>query len=123
MAKPFSNDLRYRLVEAVRSGLSRRKTAELFQVSVSCVIMLMQKVDATGEIKPARFGGFKTSPLAGRATDIRGWVPERSDITIVELQSKLPKSGTRSSPAAIVRFLQQLGLTQKQDRDCRRAVS
>lgn len=113
MAKPFSNDLRWKMVETVRGGLSRRQTAGLFKVSVSCVIKLMQKVDATGEVAPARFGGFKTSALVGREADIRGWIEARPDITLSELQSKLQEAGTRSSPAAIARFLQRLGLTRK----------
>jgi transposase len=113
MAKPFSNDLRWKMVETVRSGLSRRQTAELFKVSISCVIKLMQRVDATGDVAPARFGGFKTSPLATREADIRSWVAERSDITLAELQAKLEDAGTTSSLAAIGRCLQRLGLTRK----------
>lgn len=113
MPRPYSNDLRQRMVDTVRSGMSRRKTAELFQVSISCVIKLMQRVDLTGDIKPAQFGGFKTSPLTKREPDIRVWIAETPEITIVELQSRLAKEGTTSSPAAIARFLKRLGLTRK----------
>ena len=116
MAKPFSNDLRLRLVESVRSGVSRRQTAALFQVSVSRVIKLMQKVDATGEVAPTRFGGFKTSPLVEHESDIRGWVAEQPEIMLAELRLKLLEAGTSSSSSAIARFLTRLGLTRKKRR-------
>jgi transposase len=119
MAKPFANDLRWKMVETVRRDLSRRQTAERFQVSVSCVVKLMQRVEATGDVAPARFGGFESSPLATREADIRSWVAERSDITLAELQAKLEDAGTISSLAAIARCLQRLGLTRKKDRDRR----
>lgn len=101
------------MVDTVRSGVSRRKTAELFQVSVSCVIKLMQRVDETGDVRPARFGGFKTSPLTRHEHDIRAWIRETPEITIAELPSQLAEGGTTSSHAAIARFLQRLGLTRK----------
>lgn len=113
MAKPFSNDLRRKMVEAVQGGLSRRQTAKVFKVSVSCVIKLMQRFDVTGDVAPAQFGGFKTSPLSQREADIRAWIGECSDVSLVELREKLEKTGTQSSPPALARYLQQLGLTRK----------
>jgi transposase len=101
MAKPFSNDLRWKMVESVRCGLSRRKTSERFQVSVSCVIKLMQRIEATGDVASARFGGFKSSPRATREADIRSWVRARSDITPAELQAKLDDAGTTGRDRAV----------------------
>ena len=113
MAKPYSNELRQRMVGTVRSGVSRRRTAEIFQVSISCVIKLMQRFEATGGVAPAQFGGFKTSPLTRHENDIRAWIAEAPEITIAELQSRLAHGGTTSSPASISRFLNKLGLTRK----------
>ena len=113
MARPYSNDLRRRMVESVGSGVSRRRTAAIFQVSVSCVIKLMQRVDETGDVGPSRFGGFKTSPLTRHEHDIRAWIRETPEITIAEMHSRLAAGGTSSSPAAIARFLKRLGLTRK----------
>lgn len=86
MARPFSKDLRWKkMVETVRNGLSRRQTAQLLKVSFSCVVKMMQRVDATGDVAPASFGGFKTSPLAQHEAHICSWIDERSDITLAEL--------------------------------------
>lgn len=116
MPRPYSNDLRQRVVLTVENGASRRQAAKLFKVSVSFVIKLMQRVQATGEVSPARFGGYKVSPLAAHDADLRRWIAERSDVTIAELQVRLLERGTRSSPAAIARVLAKLGLTRKKRR-------
>jgi len=80
------------------------------------VIKLLQRVRATGDVSPAQFGGYKVSPLAAHEADLRRWVAERSEITIVELQALLLERGTRTSPAALARFLGKLGLTRKKRR-------
>ena len=84
MPRPYSNDLRQKVVLTVENGASRRQAAKLFKVSVSFVIKLLQRVQATGEVSPAQFGGYKTSPLKTHEADLRRWVAERSDITIVQ---------------------------------------
>ena len=58
MAKPYSQDLRGRLVRAVLAGQSRRKAARSFEVSASCVIKLMQQVATTGGCLPQKFGAI-----------------------------------------------------------------
>ena len=116
MPRPYSNDLRRKIALTVETGRSCRQTAELFKVSVSFVIKLMQRVQATGDVSPARFGGYKVSPLAAHEADLRRWVAERSEITIAELQALLSGRGTRTSPAALARCLAKLGLTRKKRR-------
>ena len=56
-AKPYSEDLKRRMVRAVEAGRSCHEEARLFGVSPSCVIKLMQRCRATGEVRPAKFGG------------------------------------------------------------------
>jgi putative transposase len=121
MPRPYSNDLRRKIVETVASGASCRQAAGQFKVSVSFAIKLMQRVRATGDVSPAQFGGYKVSPLAAHEADLRRWVAERSEITIAELQALLLERGTRTSPAALARFLGKLGLTRKKDGESRRA--
>jgi transposase len=43
MTRPYSVDLRERVVRAVESGVSCRATAAKFEVSVSFVVKLMQR--------------------------------------------------------------------------------
>jgi putative transposase len=116
MPRPYSNDLRRKIVETVESGTSCRQTAGQFKVSVSFVIKLLQRVRATGDVSPAQFGGYTVSPLVAHEADLKRWVAERSEITIAELQTLLAERGTRTSPAALARFLGKLGLTRKKRR-------
>jgi transposase len=51
----LSDDLRERVVHAVRHrGLSRTVAAKRFGVSIATAVRWLQRLDATGEISPAR---------------------------------------------------------------------
>lgn len=53
MARPFSLDLRERIVVAVETGSSRRAAAMMFAVSESCTNRLVQRWKQTGSVPPA----------------------------------------------------------------------
>ncbi|MGH6848640.1 MAG: hypothetical protein ACREC0_14765 [Methylocella sp.] len=76
MASPYSRDLRERMVRAVLSGQSRREVARLRDVSVSCGTKLMQRLDATGECRPRKFGFDKRYALAGHQDKVRALAAE-----------------------------------------------
>jgi len=63
MARPYSVDLRERVVRAVEAGASRRATAAQYDVSPSFVIKLMQRWRRRGTVQPDRIGGSKRSTL------------------------------------------------------------
>ena len=65
MAKPCSLELRERVVDAVKSGASRREAADWFDVSPSSAIKWMQRRQATGSIAPKPSGSI--SPLEAHA--------------------------------------------------------
>jgi transposase len=77
MARPYSVDLRERVVRAVAAGASRRATAAKFEVSVSFVIKLMQRWLRRGTVQPDRIGGWKRSTLAAHAERVRALVAVR----------------------------------------------
>jgi len=113
MAKPYSRDLRERMVRAVQAGRSRHEVARMFEVSVSCVIKLMHRYDATGDVAPGKFGGHKRSALIGFEDKVRGLVAEQPDVTVTELWRKLTALGIKVGRSAVGRFLQRLQLTFK----------
>jgi len=59
MAKPFSDDLRERMVRAVEAGRSRHEVGRIFGVSASCVIKLMGRYRESGDFWQHKFGGDK----------------------------------------------------------------
>ncbi len=61
MAKPYSRDLRERMVRAVLAGQSRHVAARSFDVCASCVIKLMQRWQTTGHCLPQKFGAIRST--------------------------------------------------------------
>jgi transposase len=115
MAKPYSQDLRGRLVRAVLAGQSRRKAARSFDVSASCVIKLMQQFETTGGCLPQQFGGHKRHTLAAHEAKVRALVTAQPDLTITELWRKLTALEIKVGRSAVGRFLLYLQLTFKKN--------
>ena len=113
MTRPYSVDLRERVVRTVEAGVSRRATARRFEVSVSFVIKLMQRWRRQGTVEPEQYGGWKRPALAAHAGRVRGLLVVEPDLTIAELRSRLAAEGIHTSPAAISRFLTSEDLTRK----------
>jgi transposase len=116
MARPYSLDLRARVVEAVGSGLSRRAAARRFAVSESFVIKLLQRVAATGSAAPSPMGGRKPYALAAHEAVVQGLIETQPDITLDELRAELATRGIAVGRTSIARFLDHLRLTHKKRR-------
>src|SRR5215468_7727983 len=76
MPRPYSMDLRERVIEAIAGGASRRETAEQFGLSASVVIIWAQRYHATGNIAPKPSGG-SISPLEEHEDFILGLIKEQ----------------------------------------------
>ena len=120
MAKPYSQDLRDRLVLAVLSGQSRRNMARRFDVSSSYVIKLMQQWETTGNCLPRKFGGHKRHALAEQEDKVRALVAAQPDLTITALWKKLTALKIKVGRSAVWHFLLHLKLTYKKKRCTRR---
>jgi transposase len=65
MGKPYSDDLRERVVAAIEDGHTRVKVAELYNMALSTVGGFIKRKRETGSISPGKFGGYKTFALEG----------------------------------------------------------
>jgi putative transposase len=75
MGRPYSMDLRERVVEAVeKDGLSRRQAAARFGVSYSVAIGWLKRLRETGSVAPGQMGGHKPKKIAGAYRD---WLLQR----------------------------------------------
>jgi transposase len=119
MTRPYSVDLRERVMRTVEPGLSRRTTARRFEVSVSFVIKLVQRWRRQGTVEPEPYGGWKRPALAAHAGHVRDLLVAEPDLTIAELRARLAAEGIDTSPAAISRFLTSENLTRKKRRRTR----
>jgi len=103
MPKPYSMDLRERVIETVAAGASRREAAELYGVSASVVVIWVQRWEATGSIV-ARPSGGSVSPLEDHA-----------ELTLDEVVAAMAKARIAGSRTAVWRFYERHGITFKKN--------
>ena len=94
MPRPYSMDLRERVVGAVEAGMSRRAAARLFDVSESAAVKWSQRLRATGSVAPSPMGAPRGSKLDVHEALLLALLEERRDITLAELQARLGESGS-----------------------------
>ena len=122
MSKPLSVDLRERVVAAVDGGLSRRKAAERFGVSISSAIRWTAQVRRTGDVQPRRSGGDKRSGrIEAHARVILAAVEEKPDITLAELRDLLASQGLAVAVSTLWRFFARRKITLKKSPGMRRS--
>ena len=113
MAKPYSEDLRKRVVAAVESGLSRRRAAALFGVGISTVIHWVRRFRVTGSLAAKPMGGDHRS----RLTRERDWLLRRiaaePDLTLEELREELRERGVSVGYGTVWRFFAREDITFK----------
>ena len=116
MAKPYSIDLRERVVARVMSGESVRCVARAFDVSVSSVVKWSQRFRATGSTAPAQFGGYKRAILEPHRDYVRARFAEEPTLTLRGLQRDLAGRGVKVSYGAVWKFVHNEGLSFKKNR-------
>ena len=83
MAEPLSLDLRERVVEAVKGGMSRRRAAAHFRVGVSSAIRWVAQAEACGDLRPKPMGGDRRSAaIEAQADTILSLLAEEPDTTL-----------------------------------------
>lgn len=122
MAKPFSSDLRTRIVQEIEAGSSRRSVAERFRIAPSAAVKLHRRWRETGCVDPAPQGGDRRSGrIEALSEEILALVEASPDITLVEIAAHLEiKRGERFAPSTVHRFFQRRGITFKKNRARRR---
>lgn len=121
MAKPYSLDLRERVVAAVeRDGMSRSAAAARYGVAISTAIKWVRRSRATGSVSPGQMGGHRTAVLSGH----RDWLVDRAktDFTLRGLVAELAQRGVKVDYVQVWRFVHAEGLSFKKKRSSRRAT-
>ena len=124
MARPYSLDLRERVVAAVeKSGMSRRRAAAQFGVGVSTVINWVRRLRQTGSVAPGQMGGHKPKAIAG---EHRAWLLQRArekDFTLRGLVAELAERGLKVDYRSVWNFVHVEKLSFKKKRRGQRARS
>ena len=124
MAKPYSLDLRERVVAAVEEGgLSRRRAAAQFGGGISTVIGWVRRFRETGSVAPGQMGGHKPKAIRD---EHRAWLLERigaGDFTLRGLVSELAARGLKVDYRTVWNFVHAEKLSFKKNRRGQRAGS
>lgn len=115
MVRPYSMDLRERLVAAVEAGESRRSAARRFGVSASVAVKWLQRVHKTGSVAPDKLGGYRRPALEGEREWVLARIAEKPDLTLRALAAELSGRGVKAGPYAVWSFFQREGLTFKKN--------
>ena len=91
MGKPYSNDLRERVVAAIAAGHTREEVAELYNLPLSTVGRFIKRKRETGSVNPEKFGGYNTFALTPHTDLVKTLVAEQTDSTLAELKAHLAK--------------------------------
>ena len=115
MVRPYSNDLRERVVAAVLSGEASRAVAARFGVAVSSVVKWSQRHRTTGSVAPGQMGGHRKFVLEPHRAFIAERIGQNPNLTLHGLKAELAARGIAVSHDAIWRFLRREGLRFKKN--------
>ena len=114
MTRPYSNDLRERVVGAVERGeLSCRQAAAHYGVGISTAIKWVQRLRRTGSVSPSKIGGYRPKKLIG---SWRLWLLERcrgGDFTLRGLVAELAERGLKVDYRVVWAFVHAEQLSHK----------
>jgi transposase len=113
--KPYSMDLRQRVVEAYENGEGAQKElAEAFGVSLSWVEKLLCRWRQTGTVSPQPHGGGRQANITGKKLDrLKTLTEENPSATLEELRRK---GRFKGSIMSVFRALARLDITRKKSR-------
>jgi transposase len=114
--KPYSLDLRERVVARVVAGEPVRSVASAFDVSVSSVVKWSQRWRATGSAAAKPMGGKRRDVMAPARDYALARLAEEPSLTLRALQAELAGRGIRVSYGALWRFVHREGLSFKKRR-------
>jgi len=89
MGKPYSLDLRARVMAAIEGGMSTRAAAARFSIGIATAGAWARLKRATGDVRPARQGKPKGSVLDPHKDFILGVLKEAPDTTLDEMVERL----------------------------------
>lgn len=112
--KPYSEDLRVRIVRAVEDGMSKSATARLFGVSLSSVKRYMRIIQRGESLVPRKGGGRPPKANETIRKLLEEDVKERPAATLSARSSFLEHAtGKALSGSTVRRLLKRMGFSQK----------
>jgi len=123
MARPYSEDLRERLIASVEGeALSCREAALRYRVSASSAIRWVQQYRKGGLTKARPMGGDRRSVLKPERVWLLKLIGREDDLTLWAISSRLKSErGVKADASMLWRFFKAEGISFKKNRARRRA--
>jgi transposase len=120
--KPYSEDLRERIVKGRKEGESVIELSKRYSVSKSSVERYCHLKEKTGKCSPGRIGGYRRSRLEGHDATLKGWIAKEGCLTLEQLRERIAEQlGISLGTTALWHRLERLGLSYKKNPMRRRA--
>lgn len=116
MPRPYSLDVRERVVAAVAGGQTVREVASIFGVSHASVVRWSQRHRRTGGVAALKIGGRRSFALAPHRNWLLARVAEQPDLTLRVLVAELAARGIVVSNSAVWNFFKAEGIAFKKSR-------
>jgi transposase len=115
MPKPYSEDLRDRVIDAVEKGeMSRRAAARRYGISESVAVKWLERVEREGSRAPVGHGGHRASKLMPPRDFLEAARTEKSDITLQAVCDRLlSERSVKADTSMMSRFFRKIGVTVK----------
>ena len=123
MARPYSSDLRIRVIRVVEDGVSARGAGRRLGIGESTATAWVGRWRRTGSVEAKSQKGRSRSPLAAHSEWLLSLVGERADLTLEEIRLGLDERNVRVAVSSIWRFFDRHGISFKKNRTRRRAAA
>src|SRR5262245_51672427 len=111
MARPYSLDLRERVVSQLARGMSCRQVALLNDIAPSTVVKWHGRLRRSGSAAAKPMGGKRPYLLAGERVWLLLRLKEKPDLTLHELLDELAQRGVVVACDTLWRFLKREGIS------------
>jgi transposase len=124
MVRPYSEDLRTRVIAAVvQDDLSCREAARRYRVSASSAVKWLQHYRRSGRLGARPMGGDRRSVLKPQRDWLLKLIAREDDLTLWAISSRLrAERGVRADASMLWRFFKGEGFSFKKNRARRRAA-
>jgi transposase len=118
MPRPYSDDLRCKLLEAYEAGAgSLRQLAAQFRVSWGYSRKIrVQQLQTGQKERPVQLRHGPQSRITQEVKErLRDWLRKQPDLTLAELRDRLEAVGVHVSRSLVGQVVQQMGLRRKKN--------
>jgi putative transposase len=122
MGRPYSLDLRERVVSAMTAGMSGQQAAQHFSIGASSALRWARRARETGSPKAKPMGGTRPFVLEAHRRWITVRLAEKPDLTLRALAAELKARGAKGSSFAVWSIVADAGLSFKKTSSDRRSA-